>query len=88
MPANSAIEAVRHLAVIAADLGATTAQLALAWLLTNPNVSSVITGASRASQVTENMRAIEIVPKLTPDVMAAIDEVTRPASDLSEPRLP
>ena len=82
------IQAVRRLAVIAADLGATTAQLALAWLLKNPNVSSVMTGASRAAQVTENMRAIEIVPKLTPDVMAAIDEATRAASDLAGPRLP
>ena len=82
------IEAVRRLGPIAADLGATTAQLALAWLLKNPNVSSVITGASRPSQVTENMQAIEIVPRLTPDVMAAIDEATRAASDLEGPRLP
>ncbi len=82
------IQAVRRLAVIAADLGATSAQLALAWILKNPNVSSVMTGASRASQVTENMRAIEIVPMLTPDVMAAIDEATRAASDLAGPRLP
>jgi aryl-alcohol dehydrogenase-like predicted oxidoreductase len=81
------IEAVRRLGPIAADLGATTAQLALAWLLKNPNVSSVITGASRPSQVTENMQAIEIVPRLTPDVMAAIDEATRVASDLEGPRL-
>jgi hypothetical protein len=49
--------------------------------------SSVITGASRPSQVTENMQAIEIVPRLTPDVMAAIDEATRVASDLEGPRL-
>jgi voltage-dependent potassium channel beta subunit len=82
------IQAVRRLAVIAADLGATTAQLALAWILKNPNVSSVMTGASRASQVTENMRAIEIVPMLTPDVMAAIDEATRAESDLAGQRLP
>ena len=82
------IQAVRRLAVIAADLGATTAQLALAWLLKNPNVSSVMTGASRAAQVTENMRAIEIVPKLTPEVMVAIDEATRAASDLAGPCLP
>jgi voltage-dependent potassium channel beta subunit len=82
------IQAVRRLAVIAADLGATTAQLALAWLLKNPNVSSVMTGASRAAQVTENMRAIETVPKLTPEVMVAIDEATRAASDLAGPRLP
>lgn len=82
------IQAVRRLAVIAADLGATSAQLALAWILKNPNVSSVMTGASRASQVTENMRAIEIVPMLTPDVMAAIDEATRAESDLAGQRLP
>ncbi len=51
-------------------------------------MSSVITGASRPSQVTENMQAIEVVPRLTPDVMAAIDEATRAASDLEGPRLP
>ncbi|MGO9181238.1 MAG: potassium channel beta subunit family protein [Candidatus Limnocylindrales bacterium] len=81
------VEAVQRLAAIATDLGATTAQLALAWLLKNPNVSSVITGASRPSQVRENMQAIDVVPKLTPDVMTAIDEATRAASDLDGPRL-
>ena len=80
-------EAVQRLAAIATDLRATTAQLALAWLLKNPNVSSVITGASRPSQVRENMQAIDVVPKLTPDVMTAIDEATRAASDLDGPRL-
>ena len=80
-------EAVQRLAAIAIDLRATTAQLALAWLLKNPNVSSVITGASRPSQVRENMQAIDVVPKLTPDVMTAIDEATRAASDLDGPRL-
>ncbi|MGA2514714.1 MAG: aldo/keto reductase [Candidatus Limnocylindrales bacterium] len=82
------IEAVRRLAPIAADLGATTAQLAIAWLLKNENVSSVITGASQTAQVTENMKAIEIVPKLTPEIMAAIDDASRAASDLEQPRLP
>jgi voltage-dependent potassium channel beta subunit len=81
------VEAVQRLAAIATDLGTTTAQLALAWLLKNPNVSSVITGASRPSQVRENMHAIDVVPKLAPDVMAAIDEATRAASDLDGPRL-
>jgi aryl-alcohol dehydrogenase-like predicted oxidoreductase len=51
------------------------AQLGLAWCLKNPNVSTVITGASRAEQVRENMKALEIVPKLTDDVMARIEEV-------------
>jgi aryl-alcohol dehydrogenase-like predicted oxidoreductase len=81
------IDAIRRLAPIAADLGATTAQLAIAWLLRNPNVSSVITGASRPAQVTENMGALEIAARLTPDVMTAIDDATRAVSDLEGPRL-
>ena len=58
------------------DLGCSMAQLAPAWCLKNPNVSTVITGASRPSQVMENMKALNVVPKLTPDVMTRIDEIT------------
>ena len=65
------IEKVKKLAPIAAGLGCTLAQMALAWCLKNPNVSTVITGASRPAQVQENMRALAVVPQLTPDVMAA-----------------
>ncbi|MEO6062611.1 MAG: aldo/keto reductase [Thermoflexales bacterium] len=61
------------LAPLAADLGVTLAQMSLAWCLKNPNVTSVITGASRAEQVRENMKALDVVPKLTPDVMASIE---------------
>ena len=64
---------VRRLAPIAADLECTLAQLALAWCVRNPNVSTVITGASRAAQVTENMKALDTVPKLTAEVLARID---------------
>jgi len=60
---------VRKLVPIAHDLGCTLAQLSLAWSLANPHVSTVITGASRPSQVVENMRALDVVSKLTPDVM-------------------
>jgi len=67
------IEKVRKLAPIAADLGCTLAQMALAWCLKNPHVSTVITGASRPAQVHENMQALAVVPKLVPDVMASID---------------
>jgi voltage-dependent potassium channel beta subunit len=67
------IEKVKKLAPIAADLECTLAQMALAWCLKNPNVSTVITGASRPAQVQENMQALAVVPKLTPDVMAGID---------------
>ncbi len=69
-------EAVAKLGEVARELGCTTAQLALAWCAANPRVSTVITGASRPEQVRENMKAVEIVPKLTPEVMARIDEMT------------
>ena len=69
-PAKNAI--VANLGVLAQDIGCTTAQLSIAWCLKNPNVSTVITGASRVEQVAENMKALAIVPKLTSDVMARI----------------
>jgi aryl-alcohol dehydrogenase-like predicted oxidoreductase len=47
----------------------------LAWCLKNPNVSTVITGASRPEQVTENMEAIEVVSKLNSDAMGRIDVI-------------
>lgn len=69
------IAKVRELQPIADDLGTTMAQLAIAWCLKNPHVSTVITGASRASQVTENLKALELVPQLTDDVMERIEAV-------------
>ncbi len=70
------IAKVRKLVPIASDVGCTLAQLALAWCLKNPHVSSVITGASRPAQVNENMQALVFVDRLTPDIMARIDEAT------------
>lgn len=61
---------------LASDMGYTTSQLALAWCLTNPNVSSVITGASRVEQITENMKAVELVPKLNDDILKQITGLT------------
>lgn len=69
------LNVVKSLEPIAADLGCTLAQLALAWCVKNPHVSTTITGASRPGQVTENMKALDIVPMLTADVMAQIDKV-------------
>jgi len=60
---------------IAKDLGCTMAQLALAWCLKNPNVSTIITGATSVKQVQENMKASEDAQKLMPDVMEKIDKV-------------
>ncbi len=70
------VAAVEKLRPIAGDLSCSIAQLALAWCLKNPNVSTAITGASRVAQVHENMKALEVVPKLTPEVMKAIDAAT------------
>ncbi|HEX7556520.1 MAG TPA: aldo/keto reductase [Leptolinea sp.] len=72
---QNAIKKVRQLQVEAAGLGITMPQMALAWCLKNPNVSSVITGASRVEQVHENMKAMAVVEKLTPDVMQKIEEI-------------
>ena len=71
-------DAVAKLEPIARDLGATTAQLAIAWVAKNPRVSTVITGASSVKQLQDNLKAAEIVPKLTPEVLARIDEITKP----------
>ncbi|CAB4364788.1 unannotated protein [freshwater metagenome] len=64
---------VELLRPIAQELGCTLAQLSIAWCAANPHVSTVITGASRASQVLENFAALDVLPLLTPDVMARID---------------
>jgi aryl-alcohol dehydrogenase-like predicted oxidoreductase len=67
-------EKVRKLKVVADDLGCTLAQLSLAWCTKNKHVSTVITGASRVSQVRENMVALEVADRLDDDVMARIEE--------------
>jgi voltage-dependent potassium channel beta subunit len=67
-------EKVKALKAVADDLGCTTAQLALAWCTKNKRVSSVITGASRASQVRENMEALAVAARLDRDVMARIEQ--------------
>lgn len=69
------LKKVSGLEAVANELGATVSQLALAWCLKNPFVSTVITGASRVEQVHENMKAGEIAPKLTPEIMERIDVI-------------
>jgi voltage-dependent potassium channel beta subunit len=70
--------AVAHLAPIAADLGGTLAQLAIAWITKNPRVSSVITGASRIEQLQSNLGALAVADKLTPEHVARIEAITAP----------
>jgi voltage-dependent potassium channel beta subunit len=69
------IAKVRRLAEVADDLGCSLAQLAIAWCLTNPNVSTAITGASRPEQIEENMRAIGVLERLAPEVRERIEAI-------------
>jgi voltage-dependent potassium channel beta subunit len=75
------IEKVKQLLPIAAELGCTMAQLALAWCLRNPNVSSVITGASKPAQVSENIKALDVVAQLDDEINERIEAIldNRPA---------
>ncbi len=69
-------DALGKLEAVAKELGSSLAQLAIAWCARNPNVSTVITGASRVSQVEENLKAADVIAKLTPALMERIDELT------------
>ena len=69
------IDKVQRLTEVASDLGCTMAQLALAWAARHPHVSTVITGASRTSQVVENMAATQVMGKLTDEVLARIEAI-------------
>jgi voltage-dependent potassium channel beta subunit len=69
------IEKVKELSEIADEIGCSMSQLALAWCLKNPNVSTVITGASRPEQISENMAALEVYPRLGDEIMDRIDAV-------------
>lgn len=64
---------IKEFLVLAADMKCTPAQLALAWCSSNPNVSTVITGASKIEQINENMGALEVLGRLTPEVFDKLE---------------
>ncbi len=70
---DSVVAVIKGVVAIAKELDCSPAQFALAWCASNPNVSSVITGASRVSQVTENMAAIEVVDAITPEIRERVN---------------
>jgi voltage-dependent potassium channel beta subunit len=70
--------AVANLQPIADELGVTLAQLAIAWAAGNPNVSSVITGASSLAQLKGNLGAVDLLPRMTPELRQRIEVVTAP----------
>jgi diketogulonate reductase-like aldo/keto reductase len=64
-------------------LGATVAHLAIAWVAKNPRMSSVIMGASSVKQLEDNLDATDLLPKLTPDVRAQVDEITAGLAEIA-----
>lgn len=75
------LAAVPKLAAIAKELGTSLPRLALAWCLKNPRVSTVILGASRVEQLTENLGALDLLDQLTPAVMKRLDSISKPVAD-------
>jgi voltage-dependent potassium channel beta subunit len=71
---REAVQRIERLRPIADRLGCSMAQLALAWCTKHPMVSTVITGASRPSQVVENFGALDVIPALTDDVKAEMEQ--------------
>jgi voltage-dependent potassium channel beta subunit len=69
------VNTVRHLGEMAEQLGASLASLAIAWCISNPNVTTAILGATKEEQLTENLKALEVLPKLTTDVLEEIDSI-------------
>ncbi len=69
---------VKQLQAVAKELGCSLAQLSIAWCAKNPRVSTVITGASRVEQVHENLKALDVLPRLTDEVMAKIRALIEP----------
>jgi len=72
---NETLGKVREIGKIAKEFGVKQSQLALAWCLKNPRVSSVILGVSNSEQLKENLKAIEVKEKLTEDIMEKIKKI-------------
>lgn len=77
------IEKVKQLSTIANDLGCTMAALSIAWCIKNPNVTTAILGATKASQLHDNLTALEALPKLSAEVMDSIEAILQ-----NKPELP
>jgi aryl-alcohol dehydrogenase-like predicted oxidoreductase len=69
------LEKVKQLSVLAKELGISMPHLSIAWCLKNPNVSTVILGASRLSQLEDNLKSIDAVDALTPEVLEKIEAI-------------
>ncbi|MBM3441792.1 MAG: aldo/keto reductase [Bacteroidetes bacterium] len=79
------IEKLKKLITLADRMGISIAALSIAWTIHNPHVTSAILGATRESQLTENLKALDVLPLLTPEVMQEIEGIlgNKPTMDLS-----
>ncbi|MFM9908935.1 MAG: potassium channel beta subunit family protein [Chitinophagaceae bacterium] len=79
------IKKLRKLVAMAEKLGVSMASLAIAWTINNPNVSTAILGATRKEQLYDNLKALEVLPKLSTDVLEKIEKIlmNKPVMDLS-----
>ncbi|MFC2185882.1 potassium channel beta subunit family protein [Peijinzhouia sedimentorum] len=69
------LQKIRRMTAFAKEIGISMANLAIAWCLKNPNVSTVILGASKLSQLEENLKSLDVLPKLTDEVITKIEEI-------------
>ena len=69
------IERIRELEKLAKELNTSLATLSIAWCIKNPNVTTAILGATKETQLTENLKALEVLPKLTNEVMEKIESI-------------
>jgi aryl-alcohol dehydrogenase-like predicted oxidoreductase len=79
------ISKLRKLVVLANDLGVSMASLAIAWTIRNPHVTTAILGATKKEQLTENLKALDVLKLLTPELMDEIEKIlqNKPFMDLS-----
>ena len=82
--ADEKLGRVKKLTDLAGELGASASALSIAWTIRNPNVTTAILGATKKEQLTQNLEALTVLPKLTPDVMQRIDDIMRTKPALPE----
>jgi voltage-dependent potassium channel beta subunit len=82
--AQDKLAKVKQLADVAAQLNTSQATMSIAWCIANPNVTTAILGATKKEQLVENLKAIDVLPKLTPEVMKQVDDIIQTAPKLPE----
>jgi len=73
---DKVLDKVKSLGALATELGTSLPAMSIAWCIKNPNVTTAILGATKKEQLLENLKALEVVEKLTPEVMQRVDEIT------------